>query len=107
MTATHFYKVLLVLLHILYSGLEFLYDICIYVKINFIENNRNSKLEDAYIAKIQQFEKIPKHLTVILGTEKPSLQDLANLVLWSLNAGIPFISFYDHEGKYLLINVFN
>lgn len=98
MTSYYIYKLVLVFLHAIYSGLEFLHDIWIYVKINFIENNRDQRLEERYLVKIKQFEKIPQHITVILGTEKPCMRDLANLVLWCLNAGISFISFYDHEG---------
>ncbi|GJQ74822.1 hypothetical protein Trydic_g21659 [Trypoxylus dichotomus] len=38
------------------------------------------------------------HITILLGTEEPSYKDLTNIVLWSIAAGIPFISFYDYKG---------
>ncbi|ERL85251.1 dehydrodolichyl diphosphate synthase complex subunit nus1 [Dendroctonus ponderosae] len=42
--------------------------------------------------------KIPKHLTVLLGQEEPSYPDLANIVLWSISHRIRFLSFYDYQG---------
>lgn len=48
--------------------------------------------------QVRKLDKIPVHLTMLLGQEKPSLKDLSNVVLWSLLSGISFISFYDSQG---------
>ncbi|XP_066256844.1 dehydrodolichyl diphosphate synthase complex subunit Nus1-like [Euwallacea similis] len=42
--------------------------------------------------------KIPKHITVLLGNEQPSFKDLANIILWCIGNQILFLSFYDHKG---------
>ncbi|GLV31445.1 Transport and Golgi organization 14 [Carabus blaptoides fortunei] len=47
---------------------------------------------------IKKLDKIPHHIVVVLGTETPSYRDLANIVVWCVAAGIPYISFYDHSG---------
>ncbi|XP_018333356.1 dehydrodolichyl diphosphate synthase complex subunit nus1 isoform X2 [Agrilus planipennis] len=49
---------------------------------------------------VLRLKKIPNHLTVILGDEALSFQELANVVIWSLFTGINFISFFDHKGDF-------
>uniref|UniRef100_A0A182K828 ditrans,polycis-polyprenyl diphosphate synthase [(2E,6E)-farnesyldiphosphate specific] n=1 Tax=Anopheles christyi TaxID=43041 RepID=A0A182K828_9DIPT len=42
--------------------------------------------------------KVPKHLVVLLGPERPDYQRLAQFIFWSHAAGIEYVSFYDHNG---------
>ncbi|KAI4457710.1 hypothetical protein MML48_7g00011720 [Holotrichia oblita] len=60
----------------------------------------NGKMSDfsEIVKQTQALPKLPKHITILLGNEEPSYRDLTNIVLWSIAAGIPFISFYDHKG---------
>lgn len=44
-----------------------------------------------------------KHLVVIADTDRHSLSDFAKLLIWSLVAGVPYLSFYDISGIILLI----
>lgn len=46
---------------------------------------------------VKNFSKIPKHLTFALGEEHVSYEDLVQIILWSLPAGVPVLSFYDHK----------
>lgn len=59
---------------------------------------------------VKNFSKIPKHLTFALGEEHVSYEDLVQIILWSLPAGVPVLSFYDHKDGMsyylkLLINI--
>ncbi|XP_076357789.1 transport and golgi organization 14 [Tachypleus tridentatus] len=44
------------------------------------------------------FEKLPKHLGIIIKEENISYRDLAKLIVWCLTLRIPYISVYDSEG---------
>lgn len=46
----------------------------------------------------QHLDKVPHHLAVILGTEQPDFRILSKIIFWCFSAGIPNISFYDHQG---------
>lgn len=49
---------------------------------------------------IKLLVKVPSHLVLIIGNEEIiSFDDLANITVWCLAAGISFVSFYDHNGK--------
>lgn len=48
---------------------------------------------------VKNFSKIPKHLTFALGEEHVSYEDLVQIILWSLPAGVPVLSFYDHKDE--------
>lgn len=40
-----------------------------------------------------------KHLVILTDTEQHSFNDLARMVIWSLVAGISYVSFYDITGN--------
>ncbi|KAJ8716543.1 hypothetical protein PYW07_003170 [Mythimna separata] len=40
-----------------------------------------------------------KHLVILADTDKHSVSDLARMVIWSLVAGISYVSFYDSTGE--------
>lgn len=44
-------------------------------------------------------KKKPKHLVVLADTHEHSLKSLASVVIWSLVAGVPYVSFHDITGK--------
>lgn len=48
-----------------------------------------------------QLKKQLHHLVMLSDTDHHSLSDLAFIVIWSLIAGVPYVSFYDVTGKYL------
>ncbi|KAF7268225.1 hypothetical protein GWI33_018683 [Rhynchophorus ferrugineus] len=48
---------------------------------------------------VHRRKKLPNHLTVLLGQENPSYNDLANIVVWCMLNHIKFLSFYDHKGQ--------
>lgn len=66
-----------------------------------IQNNNSNNEKRMIDGSINEIKKVPQHLAVMLDleNEKPDLQTLTNLVFWSLNCGINYISFYDYEGK--------
>lgn len=75
---------------------------------NFIKNiNKDNLLstKESEIQRIersvQDLEKIPEHIVVILdiNNEKDvDLSKLTSLIFWSMNSGVFFISFYDYKG---------
>lgn len=44
-------------------------------------------------------KKKPKHLVVLADTHEHSFKNLASVVIWSLVAGVPYVSFHDITGK--------
>lgn len=99
MSLFYLYKFVWVFVHYLYDIFEYLCEFSRIVKSYFTENNTKPVLEDKYLERIKSFEKIPTHVTVLLGNEEPSYKDLANLILWCLCAGISYVSIYDRDGK--------
>lgn len=51
------------------------------------------------LEQMPRISKLPKHLVVLYNFEHQGLNDLAHVVIWSLVAGIPYVSFYDSTGK--------
>lgn len=52
-------------------------------------------IEDA-----QKLNKIPNHLLVVVQEDEVNLHGIADILLWSLFAGIPCITLCDKNGKY-------
>jgi hypothetical protein len=107
-----FYKLLWTLLHLLVNllevifvfGLEFRENLFNYVKKLSQVRRTQEKEDDGMLIErhISQLKKLPKHLAVIVSAEcggDVDLKKLTNLVLWSMNSGVNFISFYDHKGE--------
>lgn len=44
-------------------------------------------------------KKIPLHVGLVLSEDDYSYTDIANLIVWSMAIGIPYISVYDLHGK--------
>lgn len=97
------YKVIYIIVHYLYSFFEYIYDAWFKVKrtvISYCHGTPCSADNLTYVySEARKLGKIPNHLTILLGHESHSVQDLSNIILWSLAAGVPFISFYDSNGK--------
>lgn len=55
------------------------------------------------LEKVPKLQKSLKHLVVLTNTDVHSTSDLAKLVIWSLIVGVPYVSFYDITGEYLII----
>ena len=64
--------------------------------LNKIQYDSNNHFTEA--------SKIPRHLAILLGQEEISAFDLVKLISWCIVAEIPYISFYDHKGIYLINN---
>lgn len=91
------YRVCYTILHTIYTIYEIQHTFFRLLKVKIIEfcheftciNKRNYYIKP---------EKVPRHLTVLLGQEEPSVKDLANIVLWCLATNITYLSFYDYKG---------
>lgn len=98
------FGVLLRILHIIFHVIDVLCDAISSFERKYNFFKYTYILDKTYIYKeisqLQKLEKLPVHLTVLLGTEEPSLKDLANLIVWSLTTRISFISFYDSKGDF-------
>lgn len=104
------HKVLWTLLHLLANILEPIYYYGLEFREKFryfIENIGTSRLpndsNDAGLIEhqISNIKRFPKHLAVILTVNNQKdvdLNNLTKLVMWALNSGVNFISFYDYKG---------
>lgn len=98
-----FYYAIWSLIHIVYSFIKILIFFWEFVKVkcydlSYHEDSITNEVE--YISSsIKVLTKIPKHVVLILGTERPSYGDLSKLIMWCIAAGISFVSFYDHNGE--------
>lgn len=97
------YRTIYIIVHYLYSFVEYINDAWFKIKQTVTRFYlRTVGLESSLVyvySEAQKLEKLPNHLTVLLAHENHSLKDLSNFILWSLAAGVPFISFYDGKGK--------
>lgn len=57
------------------------------------------------VADARRLDKLPFHLALVIGEDKLSMADLANVVCWAVAAGVQFISLYDPKGESVAINV--
>lgn len=107
-----FFKLLLFVLHWLADLIEAIYYFGLELRENlksFIKNinqprRLNSFKHDILTieSRIKQLEKLPTHLAVLLNADTGldvDVKNLTDLVLWALNSGVEFISFYDYKGK--------
>lgn len=101
------YKILWFFLHYVAYIFEVIYwlGVSLITKFNeifFINQTYGFKTEKEYIQHYRNnLKKLPEHLVIILGTEKPNFEALSFLVSWSSSLGVRFISFYDHRGLFL------
>lgn len=89
---------------IYYFGQELREKIYCFIKNIGKDSQRNSKKHEIVFIEtnISNLKKLPKHIGVILNLNNEKdvdLSKLANLVSWSLNSGVHFISFYDYKGE--------
>ncbi|KAJ3621647.1 hypothetical protein MTP99_003761 [Tenebrio molitor] len=96
-SAAVIYRMFYSILHLVFTIYESVESMYRSLKIKLLELRHEFKINKT--EKLVKIEKIPRHLTVLLGTEEPSPKDLANLILWCLAARITFVSFYDHKGE--------
>ncbi|XP_058128030.1 dehydrodolichyl diphosphate synthase complex subunit nus1 [Anopheles ziemanni] len=98
------------LLHTLYSWIEYLSLMvrwCHKVMLQWSlggwlvtarEKHRLKQSQLAIKLQLQNVDKVPKHLVVVLGPEEPNYTMLSNYILWAYAANIEYVSFYDHNG---------
>lgn len=62
-------------------------------------NGKDTSVDADVLARsLKGVGNLPRHLTVILGHEEVSFLDLVRIVGWCVIAGIPYVTFYDHNG---------
>lgn len=99
MSLKFIYVIFYVILHTLFAIFDFVYDQWFHLKRKLTDHEVTGKRSLKYVAEeARKFDKIPTHLTLLLGHETHSINDLTNLILWSLTAGISFVSIYDCKG---------
>lgn len=112
-------RLVLSLVHLLYSILHQWLLACSWIRWKlsayqrnvFLNERQNSTLarcrnsstqlrleSDEIECGVRQLDKIPSHLVVLLGPEKPEYKQLAKFIFWSMAAGVGHVSFYDHRG---------
>ncbi|XP_044739218.1 dehydrodolichyl diphosphate synthase complex subunit nus1 [Chrysoperla carnea] len=102
MSSPSVYRLLLIILHCLYNLVDFILRTWIYWRYRvyqyFTANTFIQNIDNYIHLRILHLDKLPAHIVIILGTEKPSYSDLSNIVFWCIASGIPYITFYDHKG---------
>lgn len=98
------YRLFLTLFNIVYSVLIILRELWAETK-RIVRTDRVESLpRDAeYVVEaVRRIDsnRLPKHLVLIIGGESPSFIDIVRVIGWCATAGIPCISFYDHDGNY-------
>lgn len=89
-----------------YFGLEIRENFYHFLKKIIVKDKpiKSKENELQYIERsIQDLEKIPEHIVVLLNINNEKdvdLSQLTKLIYWSLNSGVHFISFYDQKGTY-------
>ncbi|XP_075227812.1 transport and golgi organization 14 [Lycorma delicatula] len=100
---------LLNVIHGFYSLYLFLYSIyCEFLRrtqVLYYEIILSSKNTHTYgFDNTKFFQKIPKHLAIIIGSERIFYTDLVKLICWCSQLGIKFISFY-HQNNNINANL--
>lgn len=54
---------------------------------------------DALVRTLTKFKKIPRHLVIVLGLCDESVLDCVRIIGWCITLDIPYISFFDRNGK--------
>jgi len=68
------------------------------LKSLYFRTNKSRHISVALLKEeLKCYPKIPKHLVIIIEEEDISYQDCVKLILWCINSGIPYISFYNHS----------
>lgn len=96
------YQIILIITHNVFNLLCAFYDLYVRARESLsLIFSHEVRWKDAECMDnlFKRLNKTPQHLTVILGTEEPNFGDLINLIVWCTASGIPFVSFYDHNGK--------
>ncbi|CAG9801700.1 unnamed protein product [Chironomus riparius] len=104
-------KVIWYLVHLIVNLFETIYYFGLEFRENFhnfitnITKDKPSSTKESELqlieSSVQDLEKIPKHIIVILNINNEKdvdLSQLTNLIYWSMNSGVNFISFYDYKG---------
>lgn len=102
MPINKFYRIIYVILHGLFTIVEWIYMIIGYLdltRIHLLLKLSPSNWNTGAFQENLSLIKMPEHLTVLLGPEEVFIKELTNLVLWCLDTRISFISFYDYTGK--------
>lgn len=89
------------LIHCLFTILEWIFsaseDLVMFI-VDFCHEFRLKNRTDCLEKDVHSRKKLPIHLTVLLGQEDPSYNDLANIVTWCMLNHIKFLSFFDYKG---------
>lgn len=67
-------------------------------KSNAVQNEVTKSDIKLILEHMPKMSKKLKHIVVLADTDHHSLGDLARVVIWSLVAGVPYVSFHDITG---------
>lgn len=92
------YKIVWTFIMLLFEIYERMYYIMKLCKLKIMNsiNFRNYKQDQNFLKLCQKnLEKIPKHLSIIIGSEDIDRKILSNIVIYALMLNIKYLSFYD------------
>ena len=103
LTLRNIQKLILLSIHIFISVLNYTSNLSKAISINklkfFINDTGTSKL----IENAKKLEKSPKHLLVVIYENEINLNEVADILIWSLFSGIPCITLCDKNGKLIML----
>lgn len=94
-------------IHLAYSFASHIYNLALHIYAEYVRIPKSYLLQKPASFQTDKelienvktiIQKLPKHILVILGDEKLTFECMANLVCWSIFAGVNCISFYDYKG---------
>lgn len=100
------FRTLLVIAHFLYSLYVMIYYACITVYRKYTEVwGKTSSITglETLARTIARNRKIPTHLVIVFGLRRVSLLDCVHIIGWCITVGIPYISFFDYNGKTIVL----
>lgn len=57
------------------------------------------EMESVLLRRCARTEKLPRHLVIVLGLCDQSVLDCVRIIGWCITLNIPYISFFDRNGK--------
>lgn len=102
-----FYKLLWIIIHLAYRFVSHIINLSLHIYTEYVQIPKscilqvpaNFQTDKDLIENVKKLiHKLPKHILVILGDEELGFECMANLVCWSIFAGVNCISFYDYKG---------
>lgn len=96
------FRALLILTHFLYNLITTVHNwyMLLYRKCTEIWYDENLMTEVEWLVRTaSRTKKLPKHVLIIFGAKQDTILDCVRIISWCITLGIPYVSFFDINGK--------